>query len=67
MFAAVSAAQQIVLGPFIILYIARNRVCRDSGAVVSVGVGRRTFFIAYTQYYNNIIYLYRCVYVAVLL
>jgi len=44
MLAAVSAAQQIVRGPFIILYIGRNRVCRDSGAVVCVGVGRRTFF-----------------------
>jgi len=32
MFAAVSAAQQIVRGPFIILYIGRNRVCRDSGS-----------------------------------
>lgn len=44
MFAVVTAVQQIVRGPFIILYIGRNRVCRDSGAVVRVGVGRRTFF-----------------------
>jgi len=50
MFAVVTAVQQIVRGPFIILCIGRNRVCRDSGAVVRVGVGRRTFFffIAYT-------------------